>query len=111
MVPTTVLVHAESFPCSLSWIGYFHLLKEEEERKLQGLAWSNLNMLWPAFEAFVYWDFMLLKVIECLASNKELGIRDMSSSHSDSSVGNEFCSPVGKDVFSLFLEWLLVGNR
>lgn len=76
-----------------------------------GLAWSNLNMLWPAFEAFVYWDFMLLKVIECLASNKELGIRDMSSSDSDSSVENEFCSPVGKDVFSLFLEWLLVGNR
>lgn len=54
---------------------------------------------------------MLLKVIECLASNKELGIRDMSSSDSDSSVENEFCSPVGKDVFSLFLEGLLVGNR
>lgn len=76
-----------------------------------GLAWSNLNMLWPAFEAFVYWDFMLLKVIECLASNKEPGIRDMSSSDSHSSVENEFCSPVGKDVFSLFLEGLLVGNR
>lgn len=60
---------------------------------------------------FVCWDFMTLKVFECLASNKELEIRGMSSSGSGSSVENELGSPAGKDVFSSFLEGLLIGNR
>ena len=54
---------------------------------------------------------MTLKVFECLALNKELEIRDMSSSGSGSSVENELGSPAGKDVFSSFLEGLLIGNR
>lgn len=54
---------------------------------------------------------MILKVFECLASNKELVVRDMSTSGSDSSVENELCSLAGKDVFSSFLEGFLVGNR
>lgn len=54
---------------------------------------------------------MILKVFECLASNKELGVRNMSSLGSDSSVEIELCSLAGRDVFSSFLEGFLVGNR
>lgn len=54
---------------------------------------------------------MILKVFECLASNEEVGTRAMSSSGSGSSAENELGSPAEKDVFSLFLEELFVGNR
>lgn len=47
----------------------------------------------------------------CLASNKELEIRDMSSSGSGRSAECELGSPAGKEVFSSFLEGLFVGSR
>lgn len=75
-----------------------------------GLAWCNLSMSWFCNGGVCVLGFYASKGL-CLASNKELGIRDMSSSGSGRSADYELGSPAGKDVFSSFLEGLLVGNR
>lgn len=56
-----------------------HRRAREETSGFPGVAPTS-GCHGPAIEVFMCWDFMILKAFEQLASNKELGIRDVSSS-------------------------------